>query len=144
MAEIGNRVAAGADTTSVALKAVLGPILHNRARYQRLRAELGDGVSSSKESTFTYSAVKGLPFITACIKEGFRMHSSIVYQLPRQAPAEGISFDGHFLPPNATISMSALDRNRCQTISGTDTDTWRQERWLGVKGSSEDEVNLME
>ncbi|KAL4905477.1 cytochrome P450 [Aspergillus multicolor] len=79
VAEIGNLIAAGADTTSVALKAVLGPILQDRTRYQRLRDELDDAVSSSKESALTYSTIKNLPFLTACIKEGLRMHPSIIY-----------------------------------------------------------------
>ncbi|KAL4885787.1 cytochrome P450 [Aspergillus karnatakaensis] len=151
MAEIGNLLAAGADTTSVAVKAVLGPILRDRVRYRRLQDELLAAVLSStsmngKENgqILPYSVQKDLPFLSACIEEGFRMHPSIVYQLPRKAPAEGITFDGYFIPSSATISMSPLAQNRCKSIFGTDADKWRPERWIAGEGSSEKVIKGME
>jgi hypothetical protein len=47
MAEIGNVLAAEADTTSVAITAVLGPLLRDSVRYRRLQAEL-DGALNDR------------------------------------------------------------------------------------------------
>ncbi|KAL4912912.1 cytochrome P450 [Aspergillus aurantiobrunneus] len=133
-----------ADKTSIAIKAVLGPILQDKARYRRLQAELDEALSEDPQRKLPYSTIKDLPFLAACIKEGFRMHPSIVYQLPRKAPAGGITFDGHFIPPSATISMSALAQNWCQEIFANDADRRRPERWIVGEGSSEEEIKLME
>ncbi|KAL3459711.1 cytochrome P450 [Aspergillus heterothallicus] len=111
LAEVGTLLAAGADTTSVAIKAVLGPLLKDPARYSRLQKEG-----------------------TAQLKEGERLHPSIIYQLPRVAPADGFNIEGYYIPPSATISMSPLAQNRCQAIFGDDADTWRPERWIPKDG----------
>ncbi|KAL4804733.1 cytochrome P450 [Aspergillus unguis] len=144
MVEIGNLLAAGADTTSVAIKAVLGPLLRDRKRYNRLRKEIDEAMSNSDQGRLPYSTLKDLPFLSACIKEGLRMHPSITYQLPREVPEEGISFDGYFIPPSATISMSAMAQNRCQAVFGADAETWRPERWIPGEGSSEEAIRGME
>ncbi|KAL4790517.1 cytochrome P450 [Aspergillus venezuelensis] len=116
MAEVGNLLAAGADTTFAAIKAVLGYIIRDRPRYKRLQSELDEAVSRVSSRILDYSTLKDLPFLTACFKEGFRLHLSIIYQLPRKAPAEGMTFDGYFIPPSAMISMSPIAQNRRQRI----------------------------
>ncbi|KAL4924978.1 cytochrome P450 [Aspergillus undulatus] len=131
MAEVGNLLAAGADTTSVAIKAVLGYILQDRSRYRRLQSELDEAASRNTHRSLPYSTVKDLPFLTACIKEGF-------------PPAGGITFDGCFVPQSATISMNPLAQNRCQRLFGSDADTWLPERWILGDGSSEEEVKAMD
>ena len=45
--EMGNLLAAGADTTSVGIKAVIGPILRDPLRYRRLQSELDDAYKAS-------------------------------------------------------------------------------------------------
>ncbi|KAL4953202.1 hypothetical protein BDW69DRAFT_165902 [Aspergillus filifer] len=89
MADV-NLLAAGADTTSAAIKAVLGYIIQDRVRYKRLQSELENAASQVSGWLLDYSTFKDLPFLAACINEGFRMHPSIVYQLPCKALAEGV------------------------------------------------------
>ncbi|CEL11547.1 hypothetical protein ASPCAL14648 [Aspergillus calidoustus] len=149
LAEVGNLLAAGADTTSVAIKAVLGPLLKDPARYARLRKEV-DAVFEARNGpaegsrVLSYNVLKDLPFLTACIKEGERLHPSIIYQLPRVAPADGFSIEGYYIPPSATISMSPLAQNRCQAIFGNDADTWRPERWIPGEGNSAEIIKEMD
>jgi cytochrome P450 len=149
MAEIGNVLAAGADTTSVAIKAVIGPVLRDSVRYRRLQAELDEalnkfGLANEPGKNLPYAALKDLPFLSACIKEGSRIHPSIVYQLPRKAPTEGLRLEGHFIDPSTTISMSPLAQNRCRSIFGDDADEWKPERWIHGEGSSEEQIKIMD
>ncbi|SPO03692.1 related to pisatin demethylase / cytochrome P450 monooxygenase [Cephalotrichum gorgonifer] len=148
MAEIGNMLAAGADTTSTAIKAVLGPLLRDPIRYRRLRDEVDTVKNASPASAsgqaLTYNMVKDLPFLSGCIKEGIRMHPSIVYQLPRHAPAGGTQLEGYYIDPSCTISMSPLAQNRCNDIFGPDPDEWRPERWIAGEGNSEEQIKFME
>ncbi|KAF5010516.1 hypothetical protein FDECE_3333 [Fusarium decemcellulare] len=149
MAEVGNLLAAGADTTSVAIKAVLGPLLKDPARYQRLRAEIDDAMKAFSASetdmkVFTYNDIKDLPFLSACVKEGSRVHPSIIYQLPRKAPLEGINIEGYYISSSATVSMSPLAQNRCQAIFGEDADEWRPERWIEGEGNTIERIKDMD
>lgn len=148
LAEIGNVLVAGADTTSVAIKAVLGPLLQDPKRYHRLQEELDKAAADcnpdDRERALSYSVIKDLPFLSACIKEGSRIHPSIIYQLPRIAPTEGITFDGYFLDRTTTISMSPLSQNRCREVFGEDADQWKPERWIPDEGCSEEQIKLMD
>lgn len=149
LAEVGNLLAAGADTTSVAIKAVLGPLLQDPDRYARLRKEV-DAVFEANNGpvegsgVLSYNVIKDLPFLTACIKEGERLHPSIIYQLPRLAPTDGFNIEGYYIPPSATISMSPLAQNRCQAIFDNDADTWRPERWIPGEGTSAEKIKEMD
>ncbi|KAF9874377.1 Cytochrome P450 [Colletotrichum karsti] len=149
IAEVGNLLAAGADTTSVAVKAVLAPILKHPARYHRLQNEIdcarATAASEKGENhVLTFNDIKDLAFLGACIKEGTRLHPSLVYQLPRKAPAEGFDIDGYFIDSTATVGTSAVAYNRCQAIFGEDADKWRPERWIEGEGNTIDRIKEMD
>lgn len=149
LADVGNLFAAGADTTSVAVRVVLLPLLTDPARYQRLRSEIDSaraaaGIMGDSEKALSYHDVKDLPFLGACIKEGSRMHPSIIWQLPRKAPSEGVNIEGYYLGPSTTVSMSPLAQNRCQAIFGGDADEWRPERWIASEANSADRIKEMD
>ncbi|KAH6661748.1 cytochrome P450 [Halenospora varia] len=149
LTEVGNLLAAGADTTSVAIKAVVAPLLRDSSRYKRLQAELDEaakacGSDSQPGATLAYSAVKNLPYLKACVKEGSRIHPSIVYQLPREVPSQGLDLEGFYISPSATISMSPLAQNRCKAIFGEDADEWKPERWLSDGNNSEENIRMMD
>ncbi|KAH6696652.1 cytochrome P450 [Leptodontidium sp. MPI-SDFR-AT-0119] len=89
MAEIGNVLAAGADTIFVAMTAVLGPLLRDSVRYRRLQAEL-DGAMNDRG--LANEPVKDVPFLKACVKEGSRFHPNADEWKPeRWIPGEGSS-----------------------------------------------------
>lgn len=149
LADVGNLFAAGADTSSVAIRVVLLPLLTDPARYQRLKSEIDSaraaaGIMGDAEKALSYHDIKDLPFLSACVKEGSRMHPSIIWQLPRKAPSEGINIEGHYISPSATVSMSPLAQNRCQAIFGEDADEWRPERWIAGEGNSPERIKEMD
>ncbi|KAJ2994051.1 hypothetical protein NUW58_g1654 [Xylaria curta] len=135
LVELGNPLIAGGDTTAVAIAAILGPLMLDRQRYQRLQAEIDSAIKVVRSERgpselLSFDDVKGLPYLKACITEGMRMHPSITFQLPRKAPKNGIALGGHFIPGGTVISMSTAAQNRLKTIFGEDADEWRPERWL--------------
>lgn len=149
LADVGNLFAAGADTSSVAIRVVLLPLLTDPARYQRLKSEIdaaraAAGIAGDAEKKLSYHDIKDLPFLSACIKEGSRMHPSIIWQLPRKAPSEGINIEGYYISPSATVSMSPLAQNRCQALFGEDADEWRPERWIAGEGNSTEKIKEMD
>lgn len=149
LADVGNLFAAGADTSSVAIRVVLFPLLTDPDRYQRLRSEIdaaraAAGIMGDADKNLSYHDVKDLPFLSACVKEGSRIHPSIIWQLPRKAPSEGINIEGYYISPSATVSMSPLAQNRCQAIFGEDADEWRPERWIAGEVNSTERVKEMD
>jgi cytochrome P450 len=146
MPEVGNPMAAGADTTSIGIRAVLAPVLRSEKHYKRLQDEVDQAwkhASLGDREVLPFDVLFALPFLSACIKEGGRMHPSVVYNLPRNVPKGGVTFDHYFIPENATLSFSPLAQNRCKAIFGEDADQWRPERWMEGEGSSEEELRKM-
>jgi cytochrome P450 len=147
MGEVGNMLAAGVDTTGVGIMAVLMPLFRDPERMQCMQTELDSFVDQDPRS-ISYTAAKDLPFLSACIKEGQRLHPSIVYQLPRHVPEQGLRVGEHFLDGSTTtISMSPLAMNRNREVFGEDADEYRPERWMQGRengGSSAEEVKWMD
>lgn len=119
----------GADTTAIALRATFDFLIRHPKHMKRLQAEI-DEYYDTKALTapITYAQCLELPFLQAVIKEAGRLHPSIMYQLPRYAPPEGITIDGHFLPEGTEIGISPLSMNRDTAIFGIDADEFRPER----------------
>jgi cytochrome P450 len=97
----------------------------------RLQAEINEYYTTKNLTTpITYAQCLELPFLQAVIKEAGRLHPSIMYQLPRYSPPEGITIDNHFLPAGTEIGMSPLSMNRDTAIFGVDADEFRPGRWM--------------
>jgi len=98
---------------------------------KRLQAEIDEYYAAkSLTSPITYAQCLELPFLQAVIKEAGRLHPSIMYQLPRYAPPEGITIAEHFLPAGTELGVSTLTMNRDPTIFGVDAEEFRPERWM--------------
>ena len=122
---------AGADTTSIAILAVLGalathpeilPRLQEEVdeTYTRLGLEPHDGVS--------YNDAIKLPYLSAVIRESMRLHPSLSFQLPRYAPVGGIHIGKHFLPEGTYVGINATAMNRSREIFGQDAGEFVPER----------------
>jgi cytochrome P450 len=97
----------------------------------RLKSEIDEYYTSRNLTTpITYSQALEMPFLQAVIKEAGRLHPSIMYQLPRYAPPEGLTIDGIFLPSGTEVGISPLSMNRDKEIFGEDANDFRPERWL--------------
>ncbi|KAK9774578.1 putative Cytochrome P450 [Seiridium cardinale] len=143
MIEIGNLIGAGADTTSIGIRSVLAQLIVHQNDYQRVREEV-DNAHATNDGALPYTVIEKLPYLGACIKEALRLHPSILWQLPREAPAEGVQIAGYHIPSGSAISMSPKAQNRDQSVFGPDADHWNPERWLVGKGNSEANIKEMD
>ncbi|KAK5661866.1 hypothetical protein OQA88_9974 [Cercophora sp. LCS_1] len=105
----------------------------------KLRKEVDEAVKSGKapigkEGAITAAAVKGLPYLTAVIREGIRVWPPVVNLFPHDVPAGGdtIVVDGkeYFLPGGTEIGVSEQGMHHSKEIFGEDAPAFRPERWL--------------
>lgn len=148
LAETGNIIGAGADTTSIGIRAVLAQLVLHPGDYLQVREEVdkayAEGGFAPGYSGIPYLVAEKLTFLNACVKEALRLHPSILWQLPRQAPANGVRIAGHYIPSSATISMSPIAQNRDRSVFGADADEWRPTRWMTSKGSDPAQIREMD
>jgi cytochrome P450 len=148
MIEAANLIGAGADTTAAAISTVLGQLLDHPAHYKRLQEEVDAAfavMSNESDEQLDYRTAETLPWLTACIKEGTRLMPSIVWNLPREAPSEGITIAGYYIPRSATLSMSPVAHNRLKSIFSDDADKWNPSRYMiGENGTTEERLRIME
>ncbi|KAF3387027.1 Cytochrome P450 momooxygenase [Penicillium rolfsii] len=128
--EAMNIVGAGADTTSIGMRACLYYVCKHPPVYRRLQAEIDEYFDARPDQkSLTYNQVRQLPYLNAVICEATRLHPSIMYQLLRQAP-EDLTVDGHKIPRGTAVGISPRAQNRDRAIWGDDADDFRPERWL--------------
>ena len=71
-----------------------------------------------------------LPYISACIKEAFRVHPSVGLSMQRHSPQGGIELAGKYIPAGYRIGMNPAVVHYDKTVFGQDSDVYRPERWL--------------
>ncbi|MCJ1246209.1 hypothetical protein MMC30_003415 [Trapelia coarctata] len=123
---------AGADTTAFVLTAILYYLLKSPSKKVKLLQEIQ---SANLSYPVSWSQSQHLPYLSACIKEGLRLHPPIGMGLERVVPAAGLPIsDGYVLPPGTNVSMNPWVINR-QPLFGDRVDDFIPERWL--QGSQE-------
>ena len=123
---------AGADTTSIAILAILGALVTHPELLPRLQQEVDEayrvtGLKQQQDGISYNDAIK-LPYLSAVIRESMRLHPSLSFQLPRYAPAGGIQIGKHFLPEGTHVGISATAMNRSKEIFGQDAEKFVPER----------------
>ncbi|TKX25545.1 cytochrome P450 monooxygenase-like protein 16 [Elsinoe australis] len=136
-------VAAGSDTTATSLRAVVYYLCRYPETQKRLHEELEEvGVADAVRSgdALRYAELYKLPYLTAVIQEGFRIHPSVALSLERVVPDTGYVLpDGRYLPPGTIVGINPAVINRHKGVFGEDSDDFRPERWLKNDHESEDE-----
>lgn len=140
MIEGVNIIGAGADTTAVAILAVLGQLLMNKEAFQKVRAEVEQ--ACGKAEMVSFRELEQLPYLTAVIRESMRLHPSITYQLPRVPPAEGVQIGDYHIPSTVSCGISPAAMNRSQPLFGDNADKWVPERWVPANDSAEETKRL--
>ncbi|KPI39697.1 Pisatin demethylase [Cyphellophora attinorum] len=131
LSEALNLVGAGADTTSIAIRACLEAIASRPDVCKRLQAEIDDYYTASQlTEPITYLQCQNLPYLLAVTKEAMRLWPSIVFQLLRHAPDSGMTIGDISIPAGTPVGMSLIAHNRDRGTWGEDADEFRPERWL--------------
>lgn len=122
---------AGADSTSIALRAIFYFLMKHPEKLDRVRAEVDAAFSNGTLSTpVQYSEAVALPYLTAVIKESSRLFPSFQVSMPRHAPSQGVELCGMHIPAGYKVGMNPLIVHLNKGIFGEDASEFKPERWL--------------
>lgn len=85
-----------------------------------------------------YSQAQSLPYFSACVKEGMRLHPSVGLPIPRHPPGEGCEIAGRFFPGSTRVGINAAVMHYSEDVFGSDAQTFNPERWLKENAASMD------
>jgi len=132
------QILAGTDTTATALRGIMLYLTSSAAVVTRLRAEFAKhdllpstvGVLPTGE-VLSNEQLVNLPYLSACIKEGLRLHPPATGYLEKQVPPGGSTLpDGRHIPEGTGLAYNAWGIMRSRAVFGEDADIYRPERWL--------------
>ncbi|KAH8894326.1 cytochrome P450 [Thozetella sp. PMI_491] len=101
---------AASDTTGNAMSLAAYRIMSSPEVYATLRKELCDAFPDP--DNMPLAELEKLPYLTGVVKEGLRLSYGVLTRLPRQAPPEGTTLKGKFIPDGTVVSMSAYMLHR--------------------------------
>lgn len=119
------------------MTAIFYYVLRTPGCYSKLREELDTHLASASSATsptyfqIPFSKSRELPYLHACIQEGFRMHPALGMMPERVVPPSGATICGNFIPGGTLVGCNAWVVQRDKSTFGEDCDTYRPERWLG-------------
>ncbi|KAK4209019.1 cytochrome P450 [Rhypophila decipiens] len=137
---VNSTTAAGTDTTVGTVTVLFYFLLRNPKVRGRLLTELESALEASSSFPVKYSAVKGLPYLDAVIKETLRLLAVLGTTLDRTVPSQGAVVGGVHLPAGTVVGCSPYVVHRHEATFGEKVDEFRPERWLVDR----DGINLSE
>jgi cytochrome P450 len=131
--EAQNLLAAGTDSTANTLAAITYHLLSDPDKLQKLQAELHSAVP--KGSLPTFSKIETLPYLSAIIQEGLRLHPAVAVRQERVAPEEDLVYTDdkngktYKIPAGTCMSMNAVLLSRLPEVYPSPQE-FRPERFL--------------
>ena len=101
--------------------------------YQELQQELSSYVplaSSTKWPEIPFKTARSIPYLHACIQEGFRLHPPLAINFERIVPSSGATICDTWIPAGTIVGVSPGVVQRHKATFGDDADSFRPERWL--------------
>jgi len=129
-----NNVAAGADTTAIAMRAAIYYLLKDKDAYARLCSE----VRGRLELPVRFQAAFQLPYLKAVIQEAMRLHPSVGQILGRTVPAGSAAIGRYRIGAGAEVGMSPWVLHRDPEVF-PDQDRFKPERWILGEGCQDEE-----
>lgn len=126
-------VAAGSDTTGIALTVTTFHLLDNSDILARLKNELIEALPDP-QATPAWSDLEKLPYLSAIIREGLRLAHGPSNRLPRVSRTT-MKYGSWTIPPNTPISMSPMLIHENETIFPNHR-KFLPERWLEPNNGS--------
>ena len=109
LVSLSANIAAGSDTTSITLSAILYHLIRNPGTLKKLRAELDEASKEGKTSDpITFKESQDLPYLQAVIKEGLRIHPATGFTMPRIVPRGGKEMLERYFPAGVSLFPTAL------------------------------------
>jgi cytochrome P450 len=122
---------AGADSTSIAHRAILYILMQNPDHLAKIVAEIGEADTAGKLST-PVKAIESmnLRYTCACVKEAMRIFPPFQFHMPRVAPEHGLEICGYWIPAGHIVGVNPALCQFDLTIFGSNAHEFRPERWL--------------
>ncbi|KAJ6118888.1 hypothetical protein N7471_013508 [Penicillium samsonianum] len=122
---------AGGDTVSATIQALFYFLIRHPQYMARVQEELDAAQAREELSPIVqYSEAQKLPFLQACIKETYRLHTAVGLGLPRVAPRGGITIAGRHFAQGTVLSINPWVIHRNPDLFGEDCDSFNPDRWL--------------
>ncbi|KAJ5900190.1 uncharacterized protein N7473_004260 [Penicillium subrubescens] len=93
-----------------------------------LQAEIAEVWPSTRQECPSWSVLEKLPYLSAVIKETFRMTGGVLSDIPRITPLDGMTIGGCYLPQGTTVSSSNYFPNHDRETFDN-PDSFYPERW---------------
>jgi cytochrome P450 len=137
--EVFEQILAGADTTAGAIRSILLYVMSHPRVYRKLQAEIDEavkaGTAPASPDIISDIQARRLPYLTAVVREGMRIHPPAVNIFSHITPKEGdaVTVEGkeYFIPGDTMIGYSAWSMHKTNSgIYGEDAKVFRPERWI--------------
>lgn len=104
-------IAAGSDTTSIALSSVVYYLVKHPRALEKLRRELEDAEAARLASSpITFKEAQGLPYLQAVIMETMRIHPAVGQPMTRTVPEGGATIGGYYFNVGVGIRSRIIHR----------------------------------
>ncbi|EEH05232.1 benzoate 4-monooxygenase cytochrome P450 [Histoplasma capsulatum G186AR] len=120
-------IAAGSDTTSIAISAIMFHLSHHPEILGKLTSIIRSTFSSLDE--IQAKALNNLPYLRACLDEGMRLSPVVPSHLPRQVLAGGLTIEKHHFPAGTVVNTPPYTINHNEEYY-PDPFSYRPERWI--------------
>lgn len=128
---------AGSHTTYGSLTLLFKHIFDRRDIRDAVRKELDENAPSMKQGVLPYTGLEmKLPYLSATMKESFRMTPVFQLPLPRIIPATGQTLAGQEIPGGTIVSSVNYCVGHNEFIWGDDVEVFDPVRW--IKGERAD------
>lgn len=134
-----NNMAAGSDTTAIALRSIIFNTLITPGAHEKLKAELRNNLDATRPVSF--AATNKLPYLAAVIKEGIRLHPSVGMMLARIVPEGGATLCGRYVPAGVEVGVNPWVVQRDAQVY-EEPDRFNPDRWL-AESTTEEQLRLM-
>lgn len=134
-------LAAGADTTAAALRAIFYLCLRHPPVWARLQDAVLAAPFAQPETLHLpapYAQTRAIPYLEAVIREALRLVPGEMFPQERYVPAGGLTLpDGRFVPEGTAVGFTSYVMHRNRAVWGEDAEAFRPERFLRAEGESE-------
>ncbi|KAL9112102.1 MAG: hypothetical protein Q9227_003479 [Pyrenula ochraceoflavens] len=123
-------VFAGFETCGATMPKIIWRIVGKEGCQARLQNELDAAKQQGRlPGLLNYDDLRQLPYLSACISEGFRMDPVTGLILSRQVPAGGVQLNGHHIPAGTEIGINPWVLSYNEDIM-VQPNEFKPERWL--------------
>ncbi|KAJ7860620.1 cytochrome P450 [Mycena leptocephala] len=134
---------AGSETSSTTLAYLLWQLTCSPDIMQKLQTEVDGIMPDGNREIPDLSVLQALPYMTAFIQEGLRVHTMVPSLLERIVPPGGnFQLMEYSLPPGTVVGTQAWSVHRDSKVFPS-PETFDPDRWLDDKGSAVRAASMM-